>query len=115
MSKEEKVDKSSKNTNSYIDLFDNPMVDAAKKNLSQEDIERFKHLGEQFYNNIDFVTGKSNDGNLPNQWNECLAYIDEALKSGLQPTDLEEDEINFIKNMHGDDWYQKWSINRSFR
>lgn len=111
MSKEEKLDNSN---NSYIDLFNNPMVEAARKNLSQEDIERYKHLGEQFYNNIDFVNGKTDQDNIPDQWNDCLVYIEEALKSGLKPSDLEADEITFVQNIHGNDWYDKWIKNKSF-
>ena len=73
------------------DLWNNPMVNNALKAMSKEDLEKYKKIGEQLYGNINFQ-----DSTVINQLTEpveeAIAYVEEGLKSGLLPEDLEENE-----------------------
>ena len=39
-------------------LFNNPMIEAAMKALSPEDLERYKQIGEAMYGTVDFENSK---------------------------------------------------------
>ena len=115
-------DKNNKNTNEvkstqpskdprkskYFDLFDNPMVTAAKNSMSQEYIEKLKNLGEEFYSNIDFNTSKVYN-NLPPEMVDAVLYLTEGLKSGIHPRDLEKDEQRLLAEAYGNEWYTNWN------
>jgi len=92
----------------YFDLFDNPMVNEAKKNMSQEHIEKLKQLGEEFYSNLDFENSKVLNNNLPQEMTDAVMYISEGLKSGIHPCDLGTDEKRLLVEVYGDKWYTKW-------
>lgn len=87
-------------------LFDNPMVQQAKKSLSQKDIERYQYLGEELYKNIDFE--KASVNNIPPPIQNALAYIENMINSGLHPSVLEEDEKNILKEIYGEEWYKNF-------
>ena len=40
------------------DLWDNPMIKKAMENMSPEQLEQYKMLGESMYGNIDFNNSK---------------------------------------------------------
>ena len=95
------------------DLFDNPLVRQAKQNMSAEDIERYKKIGEEMYKNIDFESEVLADqGNIINtitpEMKEGIYYIEAQFKSGLHPSMLEEHEKIFLKDCYGEEWYLKW-------
>ena len=46
------------------DLFTNPMVEAARAQMSEEDRKHYEKIGEEMYGNMDFETSK-NLNNLP--------------------------------------------------
>ena len=89
------------------DLFDNPMVRAAKNALSEEDKEKYKIIGEHLYGRMDFESGESTDS-VPPPILDALAYITNELKAGLHPSFMEEDEKALLQNAYGDEWYKKW-------
>ena len=89
------------------DLFNNPMINAAKRSMAPEEIERLKKLGESMYENIDFENNEVN--NMPPPMVEALAYVCESLKSGLHPSYLEENEIALLKEGFGEKWYERWN------
>lgn len=91
-----------KGTNDF-DIFDNPMVRAAEKALTKEDLDRYKRLGESMFKGIDFATSE-----VDNPMEEALAYIEVGLRSGLHPTFLDENEINLLISSYGDKWYQRF-------
>ena len=62
---------------SNIDLFNNPMVDSAKKALTPEQMEEYKKIGEYMYNNDVFKSG----GNIVNTEESILMYAVESLRS----------------------------------
>jgi hypothetical protein len=94
------------------DLFNNPMVNNALKNMSKEELENYKKIGEQMYGNIDFVDSKIIKNNLPPPVAEAIAYVEEGIKSGLMPVDLEEDEVIMLTKAYGTEWYEKYGWKR---
>jgi hypothetical protein len=96
------------------DLFNNPMVEKAKKNLSKETLENLKAYGEEMFS-IDFETkGTSADDSTSE---EVLAQLDMMLRSGLHPSDLNFEEKDFLKEYVGKKWYEKygWMENDLYR
>ena len=92
-------------------LWNNPMVEKALKSLSPEEIEKFKKIGESMYGNIDFKDSKILN-NIAPPIAEAVAYVEEGLKAGLHPSDLDENEIHCMVNAYGDDWYKKYGYTR---
>jgi hypothetical protein len=92
------------------DLFDNPMVENAKKMLSPEQIEEYKKIGEYMYSNeaLKQIENKSLD--KVNNDEYILRYASEALNSGLSPLDLSQTELDVLKKIYGDTWYEKFGL-----
>lgn len=89
------------------DLWNNPMAKAAMNALSDEDILRYKAIGEQLYGNIDFEAAKVLN-NMPPPMAEAVAYVSMGLTSGLHPSDLTEDELALMVDTYGVKWYEMW-------
>jgi hypothetical protein len=85
------------------DLFNNPMVTAARDAMTPEMLENYKRLGESMYKDIDFE-----NGTIQNIINETLQKLDCTLKSGLHPSMLSNDEKNLLKEEMGEKWYEKY-------
>lgn len=85
------------------DLFNNPMVEAARQSMSPEMLEKYKRLGESMYKDIDFE-----NGTIQNVIDESLKKMDHTLKSGLHPSMLSDDEKNLLKEEIGEKWYEKY-------
>jgi hypothetical protein len=88
-------------------LFNNPMIEAAMKALSPEDLERYKQIGEAMYGTVDFENSKILD-NTAAPMAEAAAYIQEQLKSGLHPYMMDDDEKRLMLELFGNEWYTKW-------
>ena len=88
-------------------LFNNPMINQAKKALSAKDIERYEEWGHAVFDDIDYITGNVVNG-YPPPMVDALAYIENSLKSGQHPSTLTEDEINVLNEMRGKEWYKDW-------
>jgi hypothetical protein len=95
-------------TISKNDLFDNPMIDAAKKALTPEQIEEYKKIGEYMYNNDIF----KNTGNILNTEENILVYATESLRSGLNPSELSQQEKQCLISTYGDNWYEKFGFTK---
>ena len=91
---------------SNIDLFNNPMVDSAKKALTPEQMEEYKKIGEYMYNNDVFKSG----GNIVNTEESILMYAVESLRSGLNPSELSQQEKQCLISTYGDSWYEKFGF-----
>lgn len=87
-------------------LFNNPMVNSAKKSMAQEDLDRYKEWGEAVFNNIDFESGLIEQ--FPAPMIDALAYVENSLMSGQHPSTLTEDEQDLMLKIRGDQWYKKW-------
>ena len=86
-------------------IWSNPMVSAAKKALSPEDLERWKDMGEAMFNGINF---ENNKVELMPAEEEAKLYVEEQLKSGLHPSMMEDNEKALMEHIHGETWYEKW-------
>lgn len=104
------VDMNNVTTNNVLpqgdNLFDNPMVRAASMSMSNEDKEKYKRLGEEMYDNVDFVSGDVN--NLPPPMAEAVAYLSTQLQAGMHPSVLESNEQELLSQAYGPTWYQRW-------
>lgn len=115
------------------DLFDNPMIRNILKQMSPEEIEKYKKLGEDLYGNMDMMESISDivvDGLkdktldidkksitqptevIPEQIRDSICYITEGLKSGLLPRDLDDDEKNILNQYFGEEWYKKFGYEK---
>ena len=91
------------------DLFDNPMVHAALAAMSPEEKENYQRIGEQMYGNMNFEDARFLI-NPDEKMNEALACLESQLRSGLHPSDLEDNEKAVLKDAYGDNWYEKWGF-----
>ena len=93
------------------DLFNNPMIDRAKKNMSKEQLDYYQHIGEEMYKNIDFTTSEVTN-NLSSDLLDSVAYIEMGLKSGLQFVDVTEAEKNVLDEVYGNRtvWMDKYNL-----
>ena len=88
------------------DLFNNHMVQNAKKAMKKEDLERYEEWGHAVFDDIDYETASVTQ--YPPPMLNALAYVEESIKSGQHPSTLSVDELNLLSEMRGKDWYKKW-------
>ena len=96
-----------------MDLFNNPMVESARKAMSPEQQEEYKRIGEYMYNNdvykVNEIGSKVKEaGNA-----DLILYATEALKSGGNPNDLSGAELRALIDIYGDRWYEKFGFEES--
>lgn len=92
------------------DLFNNPLVNRALKNMTPDQLNQYKEWGKYMYGNTDYVSTQIN-GMAP-EMEDAVAYIEEAIKSGISPQDLTEKEVQFLMDAFGPDWYKKYGFER---
>jgi hypothetical protein len=80
--------------------------------MSPEQLKDYKRMGEYMYGNIDFVDNKVING-LDKSLDESAFYIAEGLKAGLSPSDLDENEVQILTTVYGDEWYRRFGFNRN--
>lgn len=90
-------------------LFNNPMVLAAKKNMSKEEREYFEKLGEALHGSVDFENN-SVANSLPPAMANGLAYVEQGIKSGLLPVDLEKNEVQLLHEVRGEKWWEYYGF-----
>ena len=88
-------------------LFNNSMVESAIKALSEDDLQRYREIGEKMYGTINFEDSKILN-NMPPPMYEAGAYLNEQLKSGLHPSMMDDDEKRLMEELFGKEWYTKW-------
>jgi len=89
-------------------LFDNPYIDAARKSMSQEQIDDYERKGKCMFEDIDFE--KVNETGFPPFVEEPTAQIEECIKSGLHISMLTDDEKNIMSQIFGKEWYKKYGF-----
>ena len=82
-------------------LFNNPMVDAAKKALTPEQLEDYKRMGEYMYNSIDYKNAVMDPKVKETKEEDFVMYAVQALKAGGDPNDLTEPEIQGLNKVYG--------------
>lgn len=86
------------------DLFNNPMVASATRNMTPEQIETLRLMGHNMYATMDI----DEKGNINQTIDNSLRYICDSIRSGLHISYLLEEEKNLLKSEYGDEWYQKF-------
>ena len=89
------------------DLFNNPMIEAAKRSMSKDELKHFETLGRELYGDVDFETSQ-NLRNMPPPMVEALAYIESCLNAGFHPSYLEDNEKMLLKDAYGEKWYERF-------
>ena len=92
-------------------LFNNPMVNNALKAMTPEQLAGYKKIGEQLYGSINYVDSKIIN-NMSTPMEEAVAYVEEGIKSGLLPQDLDENEIILLTNTYGEEWYLRYGFKK---
>ena len=90
------------------DLFKDPKFKKIFNDLPKEDQEQYIREGKYLYEK-DYV-GIGNNDNLEDKLIESVAYISEGLKSGLQPSQLDNNELEIMRNVYGKLWYEKFGF-----
>lgn len=90
------------------DLFKDPKFKKMFNDLPKEEQEQYKRQGKHIYEK-DYVNIGNND-NLEDKLIESVAYISEGLKSGLQPRQLDKNELEVMRNIYGKLWYEKFGF-----
>jgi hypothetical protein len=91
------------------DLFDNPMVRAAMAAMSPEEKEQYRVIGEKMYGNMNFEDARYLI-NPETKMTEALECLQSQLRSGLHPSDMEDNEKAVLTDAYGDKWYEKWGF-----
>lgn len=93
-----------------MDLFNNPMVDSAKRALNDEQKEEYKRIGNYMYNNQNYNTIETGSQVKVADSTELLFYASQALKSGGDPYDLTQPELQALSQFYGNKWYEKFGF-----
>lgn len=94
------------------DLFNNPMIDMAKKALTPEQIEDYKRIGEYMYNSTNYQISETGSKIREPTEENLFLYAVEGLKSGLDPNDLSDGELRALIRFYGDNWYEKFGFKK---
>ena len=90
------------------DLFNNPMIDSARKAMTNDDLKNYEDWGKYIHESIDFETGTVTAESYPTPMMKALVYLEDSLRSGQHPSTLTDDEKDFMLKMKGDTWFEKW-------
>jgi hypothetical protein len=102
--------KKTENNEEISDLFDNPMTKAAMSVLTEEQLADYKAWGEHLFGHIDFEDAKALK-KIPAPVEDSISYIVTGLKSGINPEDLEPEEIELMNSIFGENvWKERYSI-----
>lgn len=93
-----------------MDLFNNPMVEAAKKSMTPEQREEYKRVGEYMYNNDVYKVSEIGSKVKQPENSDLILYATQALKSGGSPHDLSGGELRALIDVYGDKWYERFGF-----
>ena len=96
---------------SDLSLFNNNMLKNASNAIGETDKQRYKQLGEEMFDSIDFEEGNVLN-NYPPPVRESILDIEQQIKDGLHPTDMEESEKKLLEEIYGKEWYKKWGFSK---
>jgi hypothetical protein len=90
--------------------FNKNYIDQFSTNMSNEQLENFKKQGEAYYKNMKI---NEENGELENLIVLKIFELSEALKSGLEPKYLNEEEIEALISNLGKKWYENFGYEES--
>ena len=92
-------------------LFNNPIFENAKNSLTEEQKDAYKKMGEYMYNQDIYRKAETEvKSNITAE--EILLYAVQALKSGINPKDLTEREVQALTDTYGKYWYEKFDLTK---
>ena len=92
------------------DLFNNPMVDAARKAMSPEQQEEYKKIGEYMYNKTNYKVAEIGSSVKEPKQEDYVMYAVGMLRSGGDPADLTDPELRALIATYGEKWYEKFEL-----
>ena len=87
-------------------LFDDPNMKKAFQNLSKKDQEQYIQQGQHMYSKNYTDTNELNEDE---KMIDAAAYISEGLKSGLKPSELQENEVEVMRSVFGEKWFLRFN------
>ena len=87
-----------------LSLWNDKRWKTARNNMTTEQADQYKVLGEQFHGSIDYVTGGNTGVPIPEPTQDSIDYILLGLRSGLNPDDLTQDEQEYLEMVKGENW-----------
>lgn len=93
-----------------MDLFNNPMVEAARKMMTPEQLEEYKRVGEYMYNNDVYKVSEIGSKVKESDNSDLILYATQALKSGGSPYDLSGAELRALIDVYGENWYERFGF-----
>jgi len=99
-------EKGKRNANTTIDLFNNPMVKAARKSMSEETRKSYEMMGKHMFANWKY--NENEELEVSSNPDDIVIDIESALRSGLDPKDLDEKERVFMASYKGEDWEKEY-------
>jgi hypothetical protein len=85
------------------DLFNNPFIDQARKNMNKKDIQNLEKKGKDFFENVDITEDSSEVVNR-----DVFLQLDSMIRSGLHPSYLTKEEKGFMENYKGKNWFMNY-------
>jgi hypothetical protein len=102
--KEKEKKEKNKEPVQHNEIWDNPFARAALEAMTPEQKESYREIGENIYSTIDFEDTKILNTELE-PMSESVAYISNALKSGLHVDFLNKEEIAVLSDVYGEEWF----------
>lgn len=94
------------------DLFNNPMIQAARKNMTPEQISFYKLLGDKMYGDLSiFDTKEGTEGVESTEEvtvEDKTEYALSAIIAGMHPKYLSAEDSTLLRTAYGDIWYEKY-------
>jgi hypothetical protein len=78
------------------------LYDQASLSMSKEDLDAYEAMGKRMYEDNAFETDVDAKQSL------AVAYVHEALKSGMHPSYLDEDETALMQTTFGPNWFTRY-------
>lgn len=90
------------------DIFNNPMINKARRTIPKEQQENWEKIGEEMYNSVDFVDADGKNQTVPESMMEGSAYVVDSITSGMHISYLEENEKELLKEVYGTSWFERF-------
>lgn len=84
------------------DLFNNPAMKKQFESLPPSEKEAYRKAGEYMYEK-DYTADRS-------AVDDAVAYIRTAFQAGMMPTQLTDDELVFLRNVYGPEWFKEFGF-----
>ena len=101
------------NKTSSYNFFETDFAKNAKANLTTEQREHYEKIGNYMYKDDLFDSSDPQSGQFRTPVDDALVYIEEGLNSGLNPSNLDKDEIILLESEYGKEWYKRWKYQES--